>query len=168
MSGWQDVALVVAGSLGPAAIAIVTIRADRRKDRVSWLRDESARRHDTYAKLLAAAAAVVADWSDVVLMPPTTAEEARAYDARRDVHYEQLNLVSATIRLTAVPTVAVAAEELLEVVREAPARATELASTADRAEAAARWREFEARFAEVRSAFVAAGRSSDTKPPEDL
>jgi citrate lyase beta subunit len=167
MSEWHDVALVVAGSLGPAAIAVVTIRADRRKDRVVWLRDESTRRHDTYAKFIAAAAAVVADWSDVVLMPPTTADEQRTYDARRDVHYDALNLLSATVRLTAVPAVSSAAEEVLELIRSAPPLASELAGVADRAESTARWRDFEARFAHARTAFVDAARSTDIKPPDD-
>ena len=168
MAGWHDVALVVAGSLGPAGIAIVTIRSDRRKDRIAWLRQEAERRHDTYARFLAAAAMVVADWSDVVLMPPATTDEQRAYDARRDVHYEQLNLVSATVRLTAVPAVAEAAEAVLEVVRDAPDAATRLAAEADRAATRDRWRDFEARFADVRRDFIDAGRSSDIKPPEDL
>jgi hypothetical protein len=168
MSGWQDVALVLAGSMGPAGIAMVTIRSDRRKDRISWGRDEAARRHDTYARFLAAATTVVADWSDVALMPPESRDEERFFDERRDVHYDQLNMVAAMVRLTAVPAVAQAAEDLLHVVREAQARATELARAADRTAAAEAWGRFDERYAEARRAFISAGRSCDIQPPEDF
>ena len=168
MSGWQDVALVLAGSMGPAGIAVVTIRSDRRKDRVTWGRDEAARRHDTYARFLAATTTVVADWSDVALMPPVSREEERFFDERRDAHYEQLNMVAAMVRLTAVPAVAQAAEDLLAVVREAQGRAVQLAGVPDRAVALAEWQRFDDRFAEARRVFIAAGRSCDIQPPEDL
>jgi hypothetical protein len=168
VSGWQDVALVVAGSLGPAGIATITIRSDRRKDRVTWLRDEATRRHDTYARFLAASTTVIADWSDVALMPPATAEEERFYDERRDVHYDQLNMVAALVRLTAVPTVAQAAEDMLAVVREARGDALEVGAMPDRAAAAIAWQQFDQRLVAARQAFIAAGRACDIRPPDDV
>lgn len=166
MSGWQDVALVLAGSLGPAGIAIVTIRSDRRKDHVNWMRDEAARRHETYAQFLAASTTVVADWRDVALMPPQSLDEERVLDERRDLHYDQLNLVAAMIRLTAAPAVAEAAEGVLGVVRDARERGRSLAtSTGAAAEAA--WQEVERPFAEARRAFITAGRARDIRPPGD-
>lgn len=167
MSAWQDVALVLAGSMGPAGIAIISIRNDRRKDKVHWLRDEAGRRHDTYARFLAACTTVAADWSDVALMPPRTLDEERLLDERRDVHYDILNVVSAMVRLTAAAAVAAAAEDLLVVVRDAREVGQRLATETDRSRSLAVWRGVDERFAEARAAFVAAGRATDVRPPVD-
>ena len=159
MSGWQDVALVLAGSAGPLAIAGVTIRSDREKERARWAREEAQRRQDVFARFVASATTVVADWSDYALVPPRTTEEERLLDERRDAHYADLNAVAATVRLTAPPPVVEAAEELLAVVRDARSTARELASDPDRSAAATRWSDVDGRFAEARQRFVAAGRS---------
>lgn len=167
MSAWENVALVLAGSMGPAGIALLTIRSDRRKDQLHWMRDERVRRHETYAQFLAATTTVVADWSDVALMPPRSRDEERLLDERRDLHYQQLNELAARVRLTALPAVAEAAEQVLTVVRRARERALELATCTDPETSAAGWQEVDERFAEARAAFIAAGRASDIKPPDD-
>ena len=159
MSGWQDVALVLAGSAGPLAIAGVTIRSDREKERTRWAREEAQRRQETFARFVASATTVVADWSDYALVPPRTTEEERLLDERRDAHYAELNAVAATVRLTAPPAVVDAAENLLAIVRDARAAARELAQEPDRAAAAVRWGDVDSRFADARRQFVATGRS---------
>jgi hypothetical protein len=158
MSAWGDVALVLAGSAGPLAIAAVNIRSDRDKERVRAEREESLRRQDNYARFVASATTVVADWCDYALIPPRTTDEERLLDDRRDAHYADLNAVAATIRLTATPAVVAAAEDLLAVVRDARSVAREVSREADRDAATARWGDVDARFAAARAAFVAAGR----------
>lgn len=167
MSAWSDVSLVLAGSAGPLAIAVINQRSNRRMEADRWGRDDSLRRHDTYAQFVACCTTIVADWSDYILLPPRSPEEERLMDQRRDEHYEQLNRLAALVRLTAKPPVAAKAEELLTSVRQARTRALELGAADRRGTTGAHaWEKVDKKFGDARKAFIEAGRVSDIKPPD--
>jgi hypothetical protein len=167
MSAWTDVSLVLAGSAGPLAIALISQRSNRQMEMDRWGRDDALRRHDTYAQFVACCTTIVADWSDYILLPPRSPEEERLMDQRRDEHYEELNRLAALVRLTAVPGVAAKAEELLASVRSARSRALELGAADRRGAAGAHaWEKVDKRFGEARKAFIEAGRVGDIKPPD--
>ena len=167
MSAWTDVSLVLAGSAGPLAIALVGQRATRRMEMDRWVRDDQLKRHDTYAQFVACCTTIVADWSDYILLPARSPEEERLMDQRRDEHYAELNELSSLVRLTAIPSVATKAEELLLAVRQARAKAFELGASDRRGVAGAHaWEKADKKFAEARKAFIEAGRIGDIKPPD--
>lgn len=149
---WTQVALVAAGSAGPLIITLVTLRNNRMLEAERRGREERDETLDACARFVAAATQVVADWGDVVSFPPAGPAEERALDERRDVHYAELNSVSALVRLTGEADVVAAAEALLGRVRQA-------ASVARARPDPAEWPEVEADFAGARDAFVAVVRA---------
>jgi hypothetical protein len=156
VTAWSDVGLVLAGSAGPLVITVVTLRHTRRIEAERDRAETIAKQGDLHARFLAAAAQVLADWADYVILQPDTFDEERSLDERRDTHYDELNHAVARIRLTATPQVATAAEEMLEELRNAQetARATERGtSTADA------WREITQGFVDARTAFITAART---------
>jgi hypothetical protein len=161
MAGWSEVGLVLAGSVGPLLVTVVTQRGARRD------RDEDRRRGDLqatlalHAELVAACTQVDADWCDYAVFPPRDVDEERELDAARDAHYASLNLLAARVRLTAPPGVRAATEVLLAEVRHAQ----QLARGAQRGEPDERaWVEHGRTFAAARDAFLDAAKAAVGRP----
>lgn len=161
MAGWSDIALVLAGSAGPLVVTLATQRSVRR-DRAEDRRRED--RHSTqslYAEFVAACTQVDADWSDYAVFPPRSFEEERTLDLARDVHYADLNLLAARVRLTAPAAVVGAAEGLLIEVRgvQALARETQRGEPDEKP-----WAEHRAAFSTARDVFLDEAKDAVARP----
>lgn len=155
MAGWSEVGLVLAGSVGPLLVTVVTQRNARRDRAEERNREDRLGTQSLYAELVAACAQVDADWCDYADFPPRSYEEERELDAARDAHYAELNLLAARLRLTAPAVVLDAAEDLLAQVRDARG----LARAAQRgAPDQGVWAEHAAAFAAARDRFLAAAK----------
>ena len=161
MAGWNEIALVLAGSAGPLVITLVSQRAARLERTEAQVREDVRATQSLYAEVVATCTQLDSDWRDYAVFPPRSYEEERELDASRDAHYADLNLLAARIRLTAPPPVVTAAEELLRAVRDVQglARAAQRGAPDEQ-----RWADHDAAFAAARDRFLAAAKGAMSLP----
>lgn len=160
MATWSDVGLVLAGSTGPLAIALINALTNRRLEKERWHRQDRDQRRQLYSQFIGMANQVFADWLDYANMPPRTIEDERKLDERRDANYQQLNVLSSLVRLTAPDDVVASAEQLLQALRGTQRTAREAAAPGATGIPQERWSSHSEEFGKARKQFVAAIRTA--------
>jgi hypothetical protein len=161
MAQWQDIGLVLAGSVGPLAVAIANGSFNRRLEMSRWKHTERDAQRDMYAHFIASATQLVADWLDYETLPPKSEEDERKLDEVHDAHYHELVILTSMVRITANAAVVKGGEEILRVVRDAKKlarRSREPGTVITSPE----WLEIEHEFAAARTQFVNALRVMHT------